>query len=87
MTAALRHHPPVVPTFAYRFDTPERSVVFSGDGSDLENLTALARDADVLVSEAMYLPAIERLAARFGPRAARLCCSKACSACCSLEPG
>jgi ribonuclease BN (tRNA processing enzyme) len=72
VTAALRHHPPVVPSFAFRFDTAERSIVFSGDGSDLENLTALARDAHVLVSEAMYLPGIERLAARFGPRAGRL---------------
>jgi ribonuclease BN (tRNA processing enzyme) len=72
VTAALRHHPPVAPTFAFRFDMAGRSVVFSGDGSDSENLIGLAEGADVLICEAMYLPGIERLAARFGPRASRL---------------
>ena len=31
VTAALVDHPPVVPAFAFRFDAPERSIVFSGD--------------------------------------------------------
>ncbi len=31
VTAALVNHPPVVPSFGYRFDTADRSIVISGD--------------------------------------------------------
>ena len=63
VTAALVHHPPVVPAFAYRFDAADRSIVISGDTTPSENLIRLARDADVLVLEAVYPPAIDRLVA------------------------
>jgi ribonuclease BN (tRNA processing enzyme) len=62
VTAALVDHPPVRPAFAYRFDCPDRSIVFSGDTRPSRNLVRLARGADVLVHEVMYLPAIEKLA-------------------------
>lgn len=71
VTAALVPHPPVVPSFAYRFDTPDRSIVFSGDTAPSQHLAALAKGADVLVHEAMYLPGIDRLLARV-PNAATL---------------
>jgi ribonuclease BN (tRNA processing enzyme) len=71
ITAALVNHPPVVPSFAYRFDTPDRSVVFSGDTTADDNLIALARDADVLIHEVLYVPAVDRLLARV-PNAASL---------------
>jgi ribonuclease BN (tRNA processing enzyme) len=38
-----------VPAFAYRFDTPHGSVVFSGDTTVNEDLIALAQHADILV--------------------------------------
>ena len=63
VTAALVQHPPVVPAFAYRFDCPDRSIVLSGDTRPSENLIWLARGADVLVHEVMYLPALEQLIA------------------------
>jgi ribonuclease BN (tRNA processing enzyme) len=63
VTAALVHHPPVVPAFAYRFDTADRSIVISGDTTPSDNLIQLARGADVLVHEAMYPPALDRLVA------------------------
>jgi ribonuclease BN (tRNA processing enzyme) len=63
VTAALVHHPRVAPAFAYRFDTDDRSIVISGDTSPSDNLIRLARGADVLVHEAMYGPAVDRLAA------------------------
>ena len=63
VTAALVDHPPVVPAFAYRFDCPDRSIVFSGDTRPSDALVALARGADVLVHEVMHLGAIERLVA------------------------
>jgi ribonuclease BN (tRNA processing enzyme) len=53
VTCATVHHPPVVPALAYRFDLADRSIVFSGDTSPSENLIRLAKDADILVHEAM----------------------------------
>lgn len=52
VTCCLVHHPPVRPAFAYRFDLPDRSIVFSGDTSPVESLIALAKGADILVHEA-----------------------------------
>lgn len=69
--AALIQHPPVTPAFAYRFDCPDRSIVFSGDTRPSENLIKLAHGADVLVHEVMYLPALEKLIGS-EPNAARL---------------
>lgn len=63
VTAALVQHPPVKPAFAYRFDCPDRSIVFSGDTRPSQNLVRLARGADVLVHEVMYLPALDKLIA------------------------
>lgn len=71
VTATLVRHPLVQPAFAYRFDTADRSIVISGDTAPSDNLIQLARGADVLVHEAMYLPAVDRIAARL-PNAPRL---------------
>jgi ribonuclease BN (tRNA processing enzyme) len=40
-------------SFAYRFNTPDRSIVISGDTAYSTGLIELARDADVFVCEAM----------------------------------
>jgi ribonuclease BN (tRNA processing enzyme) len=61
VTAALVHHPPLTPAFAYRFDTSNRSIVISGDTARSDALIELARGADVLVHETLYLPAVDRL--------------------------
>ena len=45
---------------SYRFDAADRSVVFSGDTAYSDNLVALARGADVLVSEAMEIDAFRQ---------------------------
>ncbi len=47
-----------VPDIAYRFDTPDRSFVFSGDTRPSDHLIALARGADVLVHEVIMLSAL-----------------------------
>src|SRR5580704_13287775 len=39
-------------SYAYRFETPDRVVVFTGDTGPNDALTNLAKDADLLVSEA-----------------------------------
>lgn len=64
VTATLVHHPPVVPSFAYRFDGPDRSIVISGDTTPSDSLIKLAQGADVLVHEALYVPGVDRLVAR-----------------------
>ena len=64
VTAALVHHPPVSPAFAYRFDAPDRSIVISGDTAPIDSLIKLAQGADVLVHEAMFVPGVDRMVAR-----------------------
>jgi ribonuclease BN (tRNA processing enzyme) len=66
VTAAVVDHPPMVPALAYRFDAKDRSIVISGDTRKSANLVELARNANVLVHSALYLPALDRLIARVG---------------------
>ena len=61
--ATLVDHPPVVPAFGYRFDAKDRSIVISGDTRPSDNLIELAEGADILVHDAFYAPAIDRLVA------------------------
>lgn len=63
VTAALVAHPPVVPAFAFRFDARDRSIVISGDTARSDALVKLAAGADVLVHEALFAPALDRLVA------------------------
>ncbi|MBO9380763.1 MBL fold metallo-hydrolase [Sphingomonas histidinilytica] len=45
-------------TFSYRFDTPDRSIVFTGDTGPSDAVVDLARGADILVAEVMNMDAI-----------------------------
>jgi ribonuclease BN (tRNA processing enzyme) len=53
-------HGRAVPALAYRFDTADGSVVFSGDTTANENLIALARGADILVHQVADLDYLRR---------------------------
>lgn len=69
VTALRNNHPPIVDSFALRFDFAgesgeRKSVVFSGDTTYLRSLAGFARGADVLLHEAMYGPGIDALVAR-----------------------
>ena len=64
-------HPPITQSYAYRFDARDRSVVISGDTAYAPELAEFAKGTDVLVHEAMYLPAIEKLIQQ-NPGATRL---------------
>lgn len=66
VTGLLVPHGACFPAYAYRFDTPHGSVVFSGDTTPTPNLIALARGADVLIHEAI---ALETYASRGMPAA------------------
>src|SRR5438067_9660059 len=64
-------HPPITQSYAYRFDARDRSIVISGDTAYAPELAEFAKGADVLVHEAMYLLAIEKLIQE-NPAATRL---------------
>lgn len=68
VTTTLVNHPPVVPALAYRFDFPDRSIAFSGDTTPMESVAVLAKGADVLVHEAIYLQAMAGEAAALPTR-------------------
>lgn len=51
VTAVLNDHPPIRHSFAYRFDTADRSIVISGDTRYSPNVVRLAKGAEVLVHE------------------------------------
>jgi ribonuclease BN (tRNA processing enzyme) len=58
VTATLVQHAPVFPALAYRFDTPDGSIAFSGDTGPSENVVRLAQGADILVHEVIDLDAL-----------------------------
>jgi len=70
VTSCRVRHPPITQAYAYRFEAKDRSVVISGDTAYAPELAHFAKGADVLVHEAMYVPAIEVLIkrARNAPR-------------------
>jgi len=61
VTSCRVRHPPITQSYAYRFDAKDRSIVISGDTAYAPELADFAKNAEVLVHEAMYLPAIEKL--------------------------
>jgi ribonuclease BN (tRNA processing enzyme) len=64
VTAFRTPHPPIVDNFAYKFETPDGTIVFSSDTNYNRKLAEFARGADVLVHEAIYLPWVDRLVTR-----------------------
>ena len=63
VTATLVDHRPTAPAFGFRFDTPDGSIVVSGDTGVSENLVELAQGADYLVHEVIDPDWIDRLVA------------------------
>jgi ribonuclease BN (tRNA processing enzyme) len=56
VTCAVVPHPLVPLALAYRFDCRDRSIVISGDTAPSDALASLAKGADVLVHEALWVP-------------------------------
>ena len=64
VTAFRTPHPPITDNFAYKFETPDGTIVFSSDTNYNPKLAEFAKGADVLVHEAIYLPWVDRLVTR-----------------------
>ena len=64
--AMRNEHPPLIDTFALRFSNSNHDVVFSGDTAYLPKLAEFARQADILIHEAMLESALEPLMVRIG---------------------
>jgi ribonuclease BN (tRNA processing enzyme) len=60
VTAVAVTHGHAIPALAYRFDTADGSVVFSGDTTVNDDLIALAQGADILVHHVADLGYLER---------------------------
>jgi ribonuclease BN (tRNA processing enzyme) len=60
VTAVAVTHGHAVPALAYRFDTADGSVVFSGDTTVNDDLIAMAQGADILVHQVADLGYLER---------------------------
>jgi ribonuclease BN (tRNA processing enzyme) len=60
VTVVAVTHGRAVPALAYRFDTADGSVVFSGDTTANDDLIALARAADILVHQVADLDYLQR---------------------------
>lgn len=57
-------HPPIADSFALAFETAERKVVLSGDTAYMAEMADFARDADLLVHEAMLTEGVDAVVAR-----------------------
>jgi ribonuclease BN (tRNA processing enzyme) len=68
---ALRNlHPPIVDSFALRFEIKrtdgDKTIIFSGDTAFIPEMIGFAKNANILVHEALYLPGVDRLVAKTG---------------------
>jgi ribonuclease Z len=62
VTAFPAHHEEMVDSFSYRFETPDRVVVISGDTAPTQALIEHSRGCDVLVHEAYSMMACRSVA-------------------------
>lgn len=66
VTALRNIHPPLIDTFALSFKTQKTHVVFGGDTAFMPALAEFAKEADLLVHEAMLEEAIIPLVTKVG---------------------
>ena len=64
VSAMRNEHPPVVDSYALRFDACGKSVTFSGDTCYLPSLAEFAKNSDVLVHEAMLAKGLDYVLAK-----------------------
>ena len=59
VSAIKNNHPPIVETYALRFDAGDKAITFSGDTTYLDAMIDFAKKSDVLVHEAMLSSGID----------------------------
>lgn len=67
-------HPPIEHSYAFRFKLGRKIIVFSGDTAYCPALAEFATEADYLIHEVMYIPAVDNMAKR-RPNATKLIAS------------
>ncbi len=67
-------HPPLDQSYAFKFKLGEKIIVFSGDTAYCPALAEFAAEADYLIHEVMYTPAVDDMAKR-RPAASKLIAS------------
>lgn len=60
------HHPPIRDSFALKLSGAGKTVVLSGDTAPIPEMVEFARDADLLVHEAMLIPGVQKIVDRMG---------------------
>lgn len=71
VTAMKNIHPPIIESYALNFKMGNKTIVFSGDTAYCPALATFAFNADYLVHEVMYIPAVEEMVKR-RPNAVKL---------------
>ena len=66
ISAIRTQHPPLIDCFAFSFKTQQTHIVFSGDTAPIDAIVDFARNADLLVHEAMLDAALDALMKRIG---------------------
>ena len=61
VTAFPAQHEDMVDSFSFRFDTPDRVIVISGDTTPTQALIDHSRDCDILVHEAYSMESYHRV--------------------------
>lgn len=67
-------HPPIEHSYAFKFKLGRKIIVFSGDTAYCPALAEFATEADYLIHEVMYIPAVDNMAKR-RPNATKLIAS------------
>jgi ribonuclease BN (tRNA processing enzyme) len=67
VTAFPVQHEEIAGSFGYRFDTPDRTIVISGDTAPTQALIDHSRDCDVLIHEAYSMMSYRNTTARPSP--------------------
>jgi ribonuclease BN (tRNA processing enzyme) len=65
VTAFRTPHPPILErNYAYKFETPDGVIVYACDTAYNPELAKFAAGADLLIHEALYLPAVDSMTSR-----------------------
>lgn len=64
-------HPPIEHSYAFKFKIGKKIIIFSGDTTYCPALVEFASEADYLIHEVMYIPAVDEMAKR-RPNATKL---------------